>query len=46
MSNFAHWAIAHGIHYGKGKYFDKCLIARGNKIEEMLKVWNKSIIWC
>lgn len=43
MSSFTHWAIAHGVHYGPGKYLRLCLI--GRDIDKLFKTWQNSIIW-
>jgi hypothetical protein len=44
--SFTCWAIAHGIHHEQGLIMRYKLIARQSTIDNLLKEWNKSIIWC
>lgn len=44
MSPFIHWAIAHGVHYGPGKYLPMTLIMRREKSWAMINEWERGIV--
>lgn len=46
MSNFCHWAIAHGVAYDRGLILRYKLIIRQSTFDKLYKNWSKAIIWC
>lgn len=46
MSTFVYYAIAHGMHYGPGKFFAYCLSGRGSELRPLIAAWKTGIVWC